>query len=69
MATVAAPLLDTRGDTKVTIFSGEDKDWGLWCLRFESYTALLGWQDIMTAAAKYPDVIRMSTLGANAQQV
>ena len=44
-------LLDTRGEVKLECFKGGDAEWGLWALRFESYAGLLGWSDMLEAAA------------------
>ena len=44
MAAAANPYLDTRVDTKVAEFDGDERSWPWWCLKFESHTALLGWE-------------------------
>eukprot|EP00972_Heterocapsa_arctica_P019242 2838787-Heterocapsa_arctica.AAC.1 len=35
-------------DTKHT---GDEKDWAVWCLRFEACTGLLGFEESMAAAS------------------
>ena len=51
------PFVDTRIDKKLPSFSGEDKDWGIWTLKFEFHTALLGWEIAMETAAQQEDAL------------
>ena len=61
------PILDTRGLTKVPQFSGKDQDWGEFCFRFESYTALLGLESMMEIAASHHGPILMDGEGEDAK--
>ena len=65
-----ASLLDTRGEVKIATFRGDEKDWGLWFLRFESYSSIIGWKPLMDAARDWGDgAVPLDTLGENALQV
>ena len=44
------PTLDAKVDFKLGTFSGRDEDWFIWAMRFEAYTALLGWNDVLEQA-------------------
>ena len=61
------PILDTRGLTKVPQFSGKDQDWGEFCFRFESYTALLGLESMMEIASSHRGPIVMDGEGEDAK--
>ena len=61
------PILDTRGLTKVPHFSGKDQDWGEFCFRFESYTALLGLETMMEIASSHRGPILMDGEGEDAK--
>ena len=56
MAGSVADVVDVRTDMKLERFDGTDERWIDWCFRFESYTALLGSEDLMleTAARRDP---------------
>ena len=56
-------MLDTRTEMKVNSFNGDDAQWQIWTLRFEAYTALLGWEDLMAAAAEATVPIHMDSIG------
>ena len=45
-------LVDVRTDMKLSHFDGADERWTDWCLTFESYTALLGFEHWMVMAAE-----------------
>ena len=51
------PLLDTRSEVKISNFTGKDEDWGLWNLRFEGWTGLMGWEEVMEPAAASTELI------------
>ena len=62
-------IIDARLDVKVAQFSGRDEDWFLWCLRFEAYTSLLGWQGYMETARDLGTEVRNEVLAEEAGQV
>ena len=37
-------VVDTRVDMKLSGFSGSGEDWSDWCLQFDAYGALLGYE-------------------------
>ena len=57
------PFVDTRVDSKVGTFSGEDREWGLWSLKFESHAGLLGWDASMALAAQQVVVLSNDEFG------
>ena len=59
---------DVRADMKVQRFGGTDGCWGEWCPRFEAYTALLGFEDIMREAAESLNPLISDQLGDRARQ-
>ena len=56
MAGAVADVVDVRTDMELERFDAADERWNDGCLRFESYTALLGSEDLMleTAARRDP---------------
>ncbi|CAK0869723.1 unnamed protein product [Prorocentrum cordatum] len=51
----AIEVVDVRTDMRLQRFDGTDEKWGDWSLRFEAYTALLGFEEFMTAAGQRQD--------------
>ena len=69
MAAAAPALLDTRGEVRSKTFSGKDDEWVEWCMKFEGYCSLLGWDDFMDQAARHPVVIPNADVGPSALRV
>ena len=62
--------VDVRQDMKLQQRSdGTDEKWGDWCVRFEAYTALLGFEELMAEAAARGDPLAVDQLGERARQV
>ena len=61
--------LDTRPEMKITKHSGSEKDWPIWSLRFEAYTGLLGFEEVMSAAADSAVPIRYGSLNEVNQEI
>ena len=56
-------LVDRRIDMKLSRFSGRDEEWSDWCLRFEAYCGLMGYDRVMEGAAVHATPIAADTLG------
>ena len=63
---MTSQVVDTRTEMKITQFSGEEKDWAVWSLRFEAYSALIGYEDIMAHAAAQTAPLDHATLSERA---
>ena len=61
--------LDTKHEVKLERFSGAEEELPLWCSRFESYGALMGWTPVLQAAASHPTPLPLSVLGEDAKAV
>ena len=58
-----------RGGPRSKAFSGKDEDWVEWCMKFEGYCSLLGWDDFMDQAARHPTEIPNAECGPSALRV
>ncbi|CAK0856495.1 unnamed protein product [Prorocentrum cordatum] len=66
---VAIDVVDVRTDMRLQRFDRTDERWGDWSLRFEAYTALLGFEDLMTEVALRRDPVLADALGDRAKAV
>ena len=62
-------VIDTRGEFRVSTFTGEDDYWAQWSLKFEAWGELLGWGAILDAATDQPNPVDNASLGEDAQAV
>ena len=61
--------LDTRHEMKVGKFSGRDEEWANWALKFEAYTGLLGYEQVMATACDHPGELDYATFSCPAGYV
>ena len=59
--------LDTRHEMKVGKFSGRDEEWANWALKFEAYTGLLGYEQVMATACDHPGELDYATFSGESQ--
>ena len=63
-----AAVTDTRGEVKLTFFSGKDEAWPEWALQF-CYADLLGWGASLATAAGQPGELDADTYGEEATAI
>ena len=66
---MAVPEIDTRGEFKLVPYSGDDEHWSQWVLKFEAWSALVGWGRQLDAAAAPTLQIVNTTLEAEVQTI
>ena len=65
--TDSADLIEKGIVAKPPRYSGEEKDWQIWCFRFNSFAAVCGWQEYMDKAKVCADEIVYEDLGKDAK--
>ena len=65
--TDSADLIEKGIVAKPPRYSGEEKDWQIWCFRFNSFAAVCGWQDYLDKAKNCTDEIVYDDLGKDAK--